>query len=621
MAAPDVGLLQLFGQLTNSGVDRRQRSDMLMSMVLSRLIEEHVMREVLARSMEEQNQNTPSKPAATEEDIANLKRVSATASTQKKSTVVEQTEGQCPICFEENDDGREIIELPCTHSFCGGCITEWLRYTRTCPLCRTEMVGVTEEGTLDPQQQEELAREEREREQQRQQEEEERNAAANERDSQAVNSFQSIGEALGGLLETMQSLRTLQAHIQAQGGTVPTTGTFGGAPVLMMREGRPVNFLRDPSRMAPDRRNHGYSLEDGEDDSSDSDGEVRIISPRAMNFGGGGRLSGLGGLRTLSALRNSQSQTDGPPSSPPQNIGGLHRSILEGSSSRSSFSSTSTDDIELTPVMFGSGGSARNHSSSMSTSPRSRDRVISYFGRSPASSNMNGNSSSSNPNNSNSNLTSNPQPSTTTTTTTTSSNSNSSSALSNNRITSLPELRGGRGHSGRTLDTILMRSASGSVPSAGSSSNPVTTSTSTSSNTTGPTPSGASPTHINRRRSNGESIRSVDTTRRSGRPTHGGVTVLSGENLARSVPRNLRHSHANPSSSSSNSLSHSHPSHPQTTGGGNSTGINTGPPSTGSPGVGRVGSPVSAGVGAVPPPPPPRRVANGERFPRAILGR
>ena len=51
----------------------------------------------------------------------------------------EYPETECPICF---DNVVEIV-LPCSHSFCRQCATEWQRSAPTggCPLCRGESGG------------------------------------------------------------------------------------------------------------------------------------------------------------------------------------------------------------------------------------------------------------------------------------------------------------------------------------------------------------------------------------------------------------------------------------------------------------------------------------------------
>lgn len=43
----------------------------------------------------------------------------------------------CPICLSEMSD--EVYILNCTHAFHHACITEWLKCSNNCPLCRTNV--------------------------------------------------------------------------------------------------------------------------------------------------------------------------------------------------------------------------------------------------------------------------------------------------------------------------------------------------------------------------------------------------------------------------------------------------------------------------------------------------
>ncbi|CAL9187309.1 unnamed protein product [Musa hybrid cultivar] len=45
-------------------------------------------------------------------------------------------EHSCMICYEEFDEGVEVMRMPCMHAFHGGCLTRWLESSHLCPLCR-----------------------------------------------------------------------------------------------------------------------------------------------------------------------------------------------------------------------------------------------------------------------------------------------------------------------------------------------------------------------------------------------------------------------------------------------------------------------------------------------------
>jgi len=53
----------------------------------------------------------------------------------KKSRVV-QSECCCCVCLDEFEVNAECYTLPCQHFFHHKCIFQWLRTSRTCPMCR-----------------------------------------------------------------------------------------------------------------------------------------------------------------------------------------------------------------------------------------------------------------------------------------------------------------------------------------------------------------------------------------------------------------------------------------------------------------------------------------------------
>lgn len=46
---------------------------------------------------------------------------------------------KCDVCQFEYSASDRVINLPCKHFFHSGCIKEWFRQNRTCPVCRFEV--------------------------------------------------------------------------------------------------------------------------------------------------------------------------------------------------------------------------------------------------------------------------------------------------------------------------------------------------------------------------------------------------------------------------------------------------------------------------------------------------
>lgn len=71
---------------------------------------------------------------ASQEALSNLVKINLTKESEHYDKLKEK---KCAICMEEFlPDGREIVMLKC-HSFCSGCILEWLEnHNDTCPVCR-----------------------------------------------------------------------------------------------------------------------------------------------------------------------------------------------------------------------------------------------------------------------------------------------------------------------------------------------------------------------------------------------------------------------------------------------------------------------------------------------------
>ncbi|CAN0881431.1 E3 ubiquitin-protein ligase SGR9, amyloplastic [Linum grandiflorum] len=47
--------------------------------------------------------------------------------------------GECVVCKEEMEEGREACEMPCGHLFHWSCILPWLMKRTTCPTCRFQL--------------------------------------------------------------------------------------------------------------------------------------------------------------------------------------------------------------------------------------------------------------------------------------------------------------------------------------------------------------------------------------------------------------------------------------------------------------------------------------------------
>jgi len=51
----------------------------------------------------------------------------------------DENENKCTICLCEYQRGDNVTALPCIHKFHVDCINLWIRTSRTCPICRTNI--------------------------------------------------------------------------------------------------------------------------------------------------------------------------------------------------------------------------------------------------------------------------------------------------------------------------------------------------------------------------------------------------------------------------------------------------------------------------------------------------
>jgi len=73
-------------------------------------------------------------PPASRKAIRQLPTIMVTS-----EDLVDESNRECCICFDEHNLGDKVIRLPCAHIYHPHCITEWLTKHCTCPVCRYEL--------------------------------------------------------------------------------------------------------------------------------------------------------------------------------------------------------------------------------------------------------------------------------------------------------------------------------------------------------------------------------------------------------------------------------------------------------------------------------------------------
>ena len=88
----------------------------------------------LAERLMRLNQQSLGSPPTDRKFIDTLKPVPYT-----EGSCVEST---CFVCFDEFQEGKDVIILPCRHGFHKECIEPWLQMHSECPCCRAKLPSV-----------------------------------------------------------------------------------------------------------------------------------------------------------------------------------------------------------------------------------------------------------------------------------------------------------------------------------------------------------------------------------------------------------------------------------------------------------------------------------------------
>lgn len=71
----------------------------------------------------------------TSHELNNLKKQFLLNNAEKKKTFLKGKISECGVCY----DIKQLIKLECEHSFCIDCISEWIKTSNSCPMCRSDI--------------------------------------------------------------------------------------------------------------------------------------------------------------------------------------------------------------------------------------------------------------------------------------------------------------------------------------------------------------------------------------------------------------------------------------------------------------------------------------------------
>jgi len=74
-----------------------------------------------------------------EQTLRMLPRVVVNMRTLRRFQTTGSGDASCVICQEDYVLGQRLVQLPCSHTFCDDCGSEWLRRSNACPVCRREL--------------------------------------------------------------------------------------------------------------------------------------------------------------------------------------------------------------------------------------------------------------------------------------------------------------------------------------------------------------------------------------------------------------------------------------------------------------------------------------------------